>query len=80
MDEQAGGLRIASVAPSVIDTDMQAEIRGTDSMRFPMRERFDALKRDGQLSTPEQSTAKLIDHLLGDTFGSAPTADVRELG
>ncbi|WP_277186431.1 SDR family oxidoreductase [Caballeronia sp. BR00000012568055] len=78
LDDHAG-LRICSVAPGVIDTDMQAEIRSTGLDRFPMRERFDALKRDGQLATPEASAAKLIDYLLSDAFGSAPTADVREL-
>jgi benzil reductase ((S)-benzoin forming) len=73
------GLRICSIAPGVVDTDMQAEIRGIGRDRFPMRERFDALKRDGQLATPEQSARKLADYLLGDAFGHAPIADVREL-
>ncbi|MDR5812990.1 SDR family oxidoreductase [Caballeronia sp. LZ033] len=72
-------LRISSVAPGVVDTDMQAEIRGTGLDRFPLRERFDALKRDGQLATPEDSACKLVQHLLSDTFGSHPTADVRDL-
>jgi benzil reductase ((S)-benzoin forming) len=78
LDSNAG-LRICSVAPGVIDTDMQAEIRGIELKRFPMRERFDALKRDGQLATPEQSARRLVDFLLSDAFGSSPTADVREL-
>ncbi|WP_061149221.1 SDR family oxidoreductase [Caballeronia arvi] len=73
------GLRICSVAPGVVDTDMQAEIRGTDLGRFPMRERFDALKRDGQLATPEASARKVVDYLLSDAFGDTPTADVRDL-
>ncbi|MDR5779089.1 SDR family oxidoreductase [Caballeronia sp. LZ065] len=72
-------VRICSVAPGVVDTDMQAEIRGIGLDRFPLRERFDALKRDGQLATPEESARKLVEHLLSDTFGSHPTADVREL-
>lgn len=72
-------LRICSVAPGVVDTDMQAEIRGTGLDRFPLRERFDALKRDGQLATPEASARKLVDYLMSDAFGSTPTADVREL-
>jgi NAD(P)-dependent dehydrogenase (short-subunit alcohol dehydrogenase family) len=74
------GLRICSVAPGVVDTDMQAEIRGTEVDRFPLRERFDALKREGQLATPEESARKLVDYLLSDAFGSEPTADVREIG
>jgi benzil reductase ((S)-benzoin forming) len=73
------GLRIGSVAPGVVDTDMQAEIRGTGLERFPMRERFEALKRDGKLATPEESARKLIDHVLSDDFGSTPTSDVRDL-
>lgn len=72
-------LRICSVAPGVVDTEMQAEIRGTELERFPLRERFDALKRDGQLATPEQSAQKVVDYLLSDAFGDAPTADVRDL-
>ncbi|AQG98245.1 short-chain dehydrogenase [Burkholderia sp. KK1] len=72
-------LRICSVAPGVVDTDMQAEIRGADLAHFPMRERFDALKRDGQLATPEASARKVVDYLLSDAFGDTPTADVRDL-
>ena len=72
-------LRICSVAPGVVDTEMQAEIRGTELERFPLRERFDALKRDGQLATPEQSAQKVVDYLLSDAFGDTPTADVRDL-
>ncbi|WP_206997989.1 SDR family oxidoreductase [Trinickia mobilis] len=72
-------LRICSVAPGVVDTDMQAEIRGTGGDLFPLRERFEDLKRNGQLATPEQSASKLIGYLLSDGFGQVPTADVREL-
>jgi len=78
LDDNAS-LRICSVAPGVVDTDMQAEIRGAGLDQFPLRERFDALKRDGQLATPEESARKLVDYLLSDAFGSAPTADIREL-
>ncbi|WP_321791543.1 SDR family oxidoreductase [Caballeronia sp. J97] len=72
-------LRICSVAPGVVDTDMQAEIRDLDLAHFPMRERFDALKRDGQLATPEQSARKVVDYLLSEAFGDTPTVDVRDL-
>lgn len=72
-------LRICSLAPGVIDTDMQAEIRGSGEDQFPMRTRFEELKRNGQLSTPEQCAAQLIDYALGDTFGQTPVADIREI-
>ncbi|MFM0173943.1 SDR family oxidoreductase [Paraburkholderia sediminicola] len=72
-------LRICSLAPGVIDTNMQAEIRGSGVEQFPMRERFEDLKRNGQLSTPEQSATQLLDYALSDAFGQTPVADIREI-
>lgn len=73
-------LRIASVAPGVVDTDMQAEIRATPAASFPLRERFVALKAQGQLSTPQDAARRLVDYLLSERFGEAAVADMRELG
>lgn len=70
-------LRICSLAPGVIDTGMQAEIRATAPERFPLRARFDALKRDGQLTRPEDGARRLVDYLLSDQFGRDPVADLR---
>ena len=72
-------LRICSLAPGVIDTDMQAQIRGSGEEQFPMRARFEDLKRSGKLSTPEQSAAQLVDYALSDDFGQTPVADIREI-
>lgn len=73
------GLRICSLAPGVIDTDMQAEIRATGAERFPMRERFETMKREGALVSAQDCAERVVAHLLGDAFGEAPVADVREL-
>ncbi|WP_109476568.1 SDR family oxidoreductase [Paraburkholderia sp. C35] len=77
--DQNRALRICSVAPGVVDTNMQAEIRSSELEKFPMREKFEELKRDGKLSTPEESAGKLVDYVLSETFGAVATADVREL-
>lgn len=77
--DQTPGLRIASLAPGVIDTDMQADIRATPMERFPIRERFDELKRSGALTSPEECAARLVDYLLGDRFGEDAVTDLREL-
>src|SRR5690606_14803435 len=45
------GVRIASIAPGVVDTGMQADIRKADSTAFPQLDRFVALHEDGQLSS-----------------------------
>ena len=58
---------------------MQAQIRGSGEEQFPMRARFEDLKRNGQLSTPEQCATQLIDYALSDAFGDTPVADIREI-
>lgn len=72
-------LRICSLAPGVIDTNMQAEIRGSKDAQFPMRPKFEDLKRNGQLTSPEQCAAQLVDYALSDAFGQTPVADIREI-
>ena len=78
--DKTSGLRICSLAPGVIDTDMQAQIRATGLERFPVRERFDALKRDGALSSAQDCAARIVNHVLDSRFGELPVADLRELG
>jgi NADP-dependent 3-hydroxy acid dehydrogenase YdfG len=72
-------LRISSVAPGVVDTGMQATIRSASTERFPQRERFEQLKENNQLASPEAVAQKLIDYVLSDAFGSQAATDVREL-
>jgi NAD(P)-dependent dehydrogenase (short-subunit alcohol dehydrogenase family) len=73
------GLHIASVAPGVIDTDMQAQIRATAADDFPLRDRFVALKRDGQLAAADDAARSLVTYLIGEHFGRQPVADLRDL-
>lgn len=73
------GLRIASVAPGVVETDMQASLRNAAESHFPLREKFVALKQAGQIATPEQAAEQFVGYLLSDAFGQAPTVDLRSL-
>ncbi len=72
-------LRICSIAPGVVDTDMQAVIRGTAVEDFPLLANFIALKRDGSLTSPEAAAARLVRHLLSEAFGNRTMADLRDL-
>lgn len=76
--DRSAKVRICSLAPGVIDTDMQAEIRATPLEQFPLRERFEGLKRDGQLSSPDDCARQVVDYLLSSQFGQVPVADVRD--
>lgn len=72
-------LRIASIAPGVIDTDMQAEIRTSDPAHFPLLPQFHALKRDGLLSSPADCADKLARYLTSAGFSSGDVLDLREM-
>lgn len=74
------GVRICSLAPGVIDTAMQADIRATPASRFPLRQRFLDLHASGQLSTPAACAERLLDYLLADGFGLKPVDDLRSAG
>ncbi|MCB1962589.1 MAG: SDR family oxidoreductase [Rhodocyclaceae bacterium] len=78
-EDAVPGLRICALAPGVVDTDMQAEVRGSDAAHFPMRARFEALKRDGMLTSPAACAAQLVDYLLSADFARTPVADLRAL-
>jgi benzil reductase ((S)-benzoin forming) len=70
-------VRICSLAPGVIDTGMQAEIRATPEGRFPMRQRFVQLKAEGALRSPDDAARAIIDYLLAAKFGQKPVDDLR---
>lgn len=77
--EQAGmeqPARIAALYPGVIDTDMQSAIRMSNPKQFPQKPRFDALKRDGGLSSPEETARQILDYLLSDAFGTEIVVDI----
>jgi len=79
--EEAGapnGARIVSLAPGVIDTDMQVQLRGASADKFPDRARFERLKNDGLLDSPDTAAAKVLGYLARADFGSNPVADVRD--
>jgi benzil reductase ((S)-benzoin forming) len=75
---QGAGAKIVSLAPGVIDTDMQTQLRGADSAGFPDKGNFLGLHASGQLSTPHDAAAKVLKFLARSDFGSNPVADVRD--
>lgn len=71
------GARVAAIAPGVIDTDMQAQLRASAPAGFPEHELFVRLKSEGQLDTPAAAAAKLLAQLWREDFGERPVTDVR---
>jgi NAD(P)-dependent dehydrogenase (short-subunit alcohol dehydrogenase family) len=72
------GAHVCSLAPGIIDTDMQVQLRGGDPSAFPEQARFASYKAEGRLDSPDSAAAKVLAHLDRADFGSQPVADVRE--
>jgi NAD(P)-dependent dehydrogenase (short-subunit alcohol dehydrogenase family) len=72
------GARVCSLAPGVIDTDMQVQLRGADAAAFPDRDSFTGLKDKGLLTRPEDAAARVLAWLARPDFGAQPVADVRD--
>ncbi len=71
------GAKVCALAPGVIDTDMQVQLRGADAAAFPDRARFEQLKSGGQLDSPESAARKVLAFLQRPDFGAEAVADVR---
>jgi benzil reductase ((S)-benzoin forming) len=79
--EEAGepnGARACSLAPGVIDTDMQVQLRSADPRQFPDVGNFIGLKEKGLLSSPQEAAARVLAVLARPDFGANPVADVRD--
>lgn len=75
--DRPNGARIVSLAPGVIDTDMQVQLRAADDAGFPDKERFVALKEQGQLSSAHDAAQQVVRYLRRTDFGREAVADVR---
>lgn len=58
-------LRIASIAPGVVDTEMQAQIRRVSQEDFPLLERFQAYKDNNELLSPQTAAGYIFNWLEG---------------
>lgn len=72
------GARVCSLAPGVIDTDMQEQLRSSDTTQFPDVQNFVQLKAGGQLTSPADAAARVLAWLERPDFGAVPVADVRD--
>ena len=75
---KAHGAKVCSLAPGVIDTDMQIQLRSAQAADFPDVNRFATLQSDGMLASPATAAAKVLAWLQRPDFGSNPIADVRD--
>jgi len=71
------GVKVCSLAPGVIDTDMQSQLRSADASSFPDQSAFASLHSNGQLTSTEDAARRVLAYLQRTDFGDLPVADVR---
>ena len=69
--------RLVSLAPGVIDTDMQVYARGHDPATFPQTRYFAKMKEDGVLVSPADAARRILAYLDRDDFGETEIDDIR---
>ena len=73
-----GGARVCALAPGVIDTEMQNQLRNANPADFPDQPSFAHLKSSGQLTSPEEAARRVLAYLARPDFGVEAVADVRQ--
>jgi alpha-ketoglutarate-dependent taurine dioxygenase len=73
---RSAGARIVSLAPGVIDTDMQRELRNGNAVLFPDRERYIQLQATGALTSPSEAARQVLAYLHHPEFGSEPVVNI----
>ena len=72
-------LAICSLAPGVVDTDMQGLIRGTNEQQFPDVAKFCAMKADGVLRSAHDVAREIIGLIADNRLTNGGNFDIREL-
>lgn len=71
---------VIAIAPGVVDTDMQAEIRASDEDDFPMLKKFAAAKASGSLPSAADTAGRLLQFLDNWPLEHGGIYDVRHAG
>lgn len=76
-EQGESGARIVSLAPGIVDTDMQAAIRASDADSFPALAKFQEFHATGKLSSPANVASRILAYLDREDFGTTEIDDIR---
>jgi benzil reductase ((S)-benzoin forming) len=68
-----------AIAPGIVDTAMQEDIRSADESSFPLLQNFKDYYVNGELSKPDDVASKLLPYCLGELGNNGDRLDVRNL-
>jgi len=76
-ERRGGRCRLLAVAPGIVETAMQAEIRAMDERDFPSVAKFRALHEGGHLRTPADAARDVWALATDETLANGAVVDVR---
>ena len=76
-EQGENGARVVSLAPGIVDTDMQAAIRSSDPKSFPALAKFQDFHATGKLSSPANVASRILAYLDRDDSGTTEIDDIR---
>lgn len=74
-----GKVRVFSIAPGIVDTNMQQKVRNSDAKDFPHLDKFIGYKEKGQLSSPELVASKILEIIEKPERNQNVLLDIRQL-
>ncbi len=72
-------ITVLSIAPGIIDTEMQQEIRKVDETNFSNLARFIEYKKNGDLARAEDTAKKIMQFIVDQTLQKSVVCSVRNL-
>lgn len=70
-------IRAVSIAPGMIDTDMQSTIRASNAADFPKLSQFVDFHKQGELATATDTAHHILQYIDRDDFGTTVLDDIR---
>ena len=71
--------KVLSIAPGIVETDMQSEIRRTEAKDFPEVDMFISLHNQRELKTAAEVSGKIWTVLDANRFKNGETLDLRDI-
>ena len=75
----AENISALAIAPGIVDTGMQEEIRNADESSFPLLQNFKDYHVNGELVNPDDVARKLLSYCIGKSGKNGDRLDVRNL-
>lgn len=72
-------LSVVAIAPGIVNTAMQTEIRNSSKAEFPLVNKFVGFFESSELDDPSYTASKLLPIILGDVGNNGDRLDVRKL-